>query len=269
MFRSLLLGTALTLAVLYLLVCGSLYFAQEKLLFFPEVLPASYRFEFPGRHEEVWLTRKDGTQINALYFTVARSKGAVLYLHGNHGNGGSLASWGRVGESFNRAGYDVFLPDYPGYGKSGGSLSNEAELHETGALAYTFLRDRYPEDRITLVGRSLGTGVATRLAKNNHPRALVLISPYTSITDRASSRFPFLPPFLVKYPLRTEEWIGAVRCPVTLIHGTGDQVISYACSQKLLPLIHSSGKLVTIDGGGHNDLQDYSEYKEAIAEVLP
>lgn len=266
MFRSLLLGTVLTLAVLYLLVCGSLYFAQEKLLFFPEVLAAGHRFDFPGRHEEIWLTGKNRARINALYFTVPHSKGAVLYLHGN---GGSLRSWGRVGESFNRAGYDVFLPDYPGYGKSDGTLSNEAELHETGALAYAFLRARYSEDKVTLVGRSLGTGIATRLAKENSPRTLVLISPYTSITDRALSRFPFLPPVLVKYSLRTEEWIGVVRCPVTLIHGTSDQVIPYSCSQKLLPLIHSSGILVAVDGAGHNDLQNFSEYRNAMGEVLP
>ncbi|MBC8135255.1 MAG: alpha/beta fold hydrolase [Fibrella sp.] len=266
MVRSILLNTALAFAAIYLLLCGALFFAQEKLLFFPDVLSANYTFEHPGRHKEAWLTTKSGSRIHALHFTVTNPKGAVLYLHGN---GGSLRSWGRVAEPLNAAGYDVFLPDYPGYGKSSGSLNNENQLHETAALAYAHLKTTNPEANITVVGRSLGTGIATRLAKENRPRALVLISPYTSIAGQALRRFPFLPPFLVKYALPTERWIGGVRCPVTLIHGTRDEVIPYSCSQELLPLIRSSGKLVTVDGAGHNDLQNSPEYKDAMAATLP
>lgn len=266
MVRTVLLNTTLTFAGLYLLLCASIYFAQEKLLFFPEILPKSHSFEFPNRPKELWLTMQNGIRINALYFTVTNPKGVVLYLHGN---GGSLKSWGRVAESINDTGYDVLLPDYPGYGKSGGSLTSEKQLHETASLAYTFLKTKYPEANITIIGRSLGSGLATRLAKENRPCALILISPYTSITKQALCRFPFLPPFLVKYALPTEKWIGGVRCPITLIHGTSDDVIPYSCSQELLPLIRSSGKLVTIDGAGHNNLHNSPEYKDAMAEVLP
>lgn len=265
MVRTILLNTTLTLAGLYLLLCTAIYFAQEKMLFFPEILPANHPFEFPNRPKELWLTMQNGTQIDALYFTVPTPKGAVLYLHGN---GGSLKSWGRVAESINDAGYDVLLPDYPGYGKSDGSITSEKQLHQTASLAYTYLKTKYAEANITIIGRSLGSGLATRLAKENQPRALVLISPYTSITKQALRRFPFLPPFLVKYALPTEKWIGEVRCPITLIHGTNDDVIPYSCSQELLPLIHSSGKFVTIDGAGHNNLQESPEYKDAMVEVL-
>jgi pimeloyl-ACP methyl ester carboxylesterase len=265
MLRSLLINTTLVLAGIYLLLCAVMYFAQEKLLFFPEVLPANHAFPFPNRPEEVWLTMTDGTRIHALYFAVPRPKGAVLYLHGN---GGSLNSWGREAESLNAAGFAVLLPDYPGYGRSGGSLKNEKQLHETGTLAYAYLKAKFPETDITVVGRSLGTGMATLLAKENQPRALILISPYTSITEQALRRFPFVPPFLVKYPLPTEKWIGDVRCPVTLIHGTDDDVIPYECSRRLLPLIRSTGKLVTVEGAGHNDLHGFEAYREAMAEAL-
>ncbi|MBC7805829.1 MAG: alpha/beta hydrolase, partial [Akkermansiaceae bacterium] len=62
MSRSILLQAILTLVAVYVLLCGSLFFAQEKLLFFPDVLPASYVFDFPGFHREVWLTMKNGTR---------------------------------------------------------------------------------------------------------------------------------------------------------------------------------------------------------------
>ncbi len=266
MLRAVVMNIGIVLAAIYVVVCGVLFFVQEHLIFYPQVLSTAYAFDFPGRHEEVWLTTKGGTRLNALYFTVPRPKGAILYLHGN---GGSLRGWGREAQSLNAAGYDVLLPDYPGYGKSGGTLSGEAQLHETATLAYAYLKARYPETQLTVIGRSLGTGMATRVAALNHPRALILITPYFSLTEQALSRFPFIPPFIVKYPIPTRDWIGDVRCPVTLIHGTRDDVIAYSGSRKLLPLIRSTGKLVTIEGAGHNDLQDYDGYKAAMAEALP
>ncbi len=74
---------------LYLLLCGALYFKQEKLLFAPTHLPAGYQFRFPGPFEERWTTAADGTQLHGLLFKAPDSKGLIFYLHGN---GGALDS---------------------------------------------------------------------------------------------------------------------------------------------------------------------------------
>jgi|GEM_PF-2873337 len=79
------------LAVLYILICGLLFFFQEKLIFVPAKLDSDYVFDFPGDPEEVNIETADDVLLNGLLFRADSSKGVILYLHGN---GGSLASWG-------------------------------------------------------------------------------------------------------------------------------------------------------------------------------
>jgi len=110
---------------LYVVGCGFLYFKQEALLFYPEKLPTNYQFRFPGEYREYPITAPDGTQLSGLLFKTKAPKGLVFFLHGN---GGSLAGWGDVAAIYTRLGYDVFLLDYRGYGKSQGRISSQAQL---------------------------------------------------------------------------------------------------------------------------------------------
>jgi pimeloyl-ACP methyl ester carboxylesterase len=73
------------------------------------------------------------------------------------------------------------MPDYRGYGKSSGWIASEQMLHEDAAVAYEYLLERYPEDQIVICGRSIGSGIATYLAKTHRPRMLILEIPYFSL----------------------------------------------------------------------------------------
>jgi len=97
---------------------------------------------------------------------------------------------------------------------------------------------------------------------------LVLETPYVSLRELARRQFPFVPSFLLKYPLRTDLAIGAVRCPIYLLHGTRDELIPYESSERLLPLIKSEHRLYTIPNGGHNNLVAFPEYHQALDEIL-
>ncbi len=141
-------------------------------------------------------------------------------------------------------------------------------LHRDAADAYAYLLKQYTEDEIVLYGRSLGTGVATSLAATRRPRLLILETPYVSLSDLTRRYYPYVPRFLLKYPLRTDRWIGEVRCPVYLFHGTDDELIPYSSSQRLLPLIKSGHELLTIKGGRHNNLGEFDEYREALSRIL-
>ena len=123
--KALLFGFLMLLFVLYVVGCGFLYFKQESLLFYPEKLPANYQFQFPGEHREYPVTTPDGTRLSGLLFKAKAPKGLVFFLHGN---GGSLAGWGGVAAIYTQLGYDVFLLDYRGYGKSEGHISSQAQL---------------------------------------------------------------------------------------------------------------------------------------------
>ena len=131
--KKLLLRSLLILVVFYLVICILLYIFQERLIFFPEKLNKDYRFSFNQPFEEVLISTKDKTNLHGLLFTSTNSKGLVFYLHGN---AGSLASWGYVAKRFTSLGYDVFLLDYRGFGKSDGTIKSQRQLFEDAQTAY-------------------------------------------------------------------------------------------------------------------------------------
>ncbi len=100
---------------------------QERFIFFPEKLSSDYKFTFRQDFEEVSIKAGDGTALHGLIFTSVNSKGLIFYLHGN---AGSVRTWGDVVKTYTDLGYDVFILDYRGYGKSGGSISSEQQLYD-------------------------------------------------------------------------------------------------------------------------------------------
>jgi alpha-beta hydrolase superfamily lysophospholipase len=254
------------LAGLYVLLCGVLYVKQERLLFFPTKLPANYPFRFPGIFEEHWTTAADGTRLHGLLFRVPNAKGLLFYLHGN---GGALDSWGEVASLYTRLGYDVFMLDYRGYGKSGGHISSQAQLLADVQAAYQQLLPHYPESRTVILGYSLGTGLATWLAARQHPGMLILQAPYFSMRDMAARNYPFVPGFLLRYPLPTNELIGRVAAPVVLFHGDHDAVIDYHASLRLQPLLKPGDQIIILPGAGHNGMTDNDEYQRELERLLP
>ncbi|MEX0275219.1 MAG: alpha/beta hydrolase [Flavobacteriaceae bacterium] len=253
-----------------LLVYGALVLMltvfQERLIFLPKSLAQDHVYDFPHPFEEINLKTADGAVLNALHFTSEAPKGVIVYYHGNAGN---LERWGQIVLFFVDMGYDVLVMDYRTYGKSTGRLSEEA-LYADANLFYQYALDRYPEDRITLYGRSLGTGLATWVAAQHQPAQLILETPYYSLTDVAQHRFPFLPVrWLLRYRLPSFQYIKKVASPITVFHGTEDRVVPYTSGEKLYQAIaHSHKRLVTIPGGRHNDLVTHTAYLQGIAEVL-
>jgi len=256
-----LLGIAL---VGYVALCVLLYWQQEKLLFFPTKLASDYRYSFDQPFTEIALP-VEGAVINLVHFTRPAPKGVLLYLHGN---GDIIARLAGVANYFLELGYDVVIPDYRGYGKSSGSITNEQELHADMAAVYRYVQTHYPEQQITLYGQSMGSGFAAYLAAHYRPARLILESPYYSMRDMVAIRLPWLPRFLLKYQLRTDLWIGEIVCPIYLIHGTSDPVIPYAASERLYSLIRGEKALLPVAGGGHNLLLGNSTVRAFLEKIL-
>lgn len=253
-------------AALYVAVCVLLYFQQERLLFFPAKLPAAYRFRFSNRFEERWIPTADGTRLHGLLFPAdSASKGLIFYLHGN---GGALDSWGEVAATYTRLGYSVFLLDYRGYGKSGGRISSQAQLLADVDTAYRQLTREFPETQTVLLGYSLGTGPAAWLAARHHPRQLILQAPYASMRAMARQHYPWVPPFIVRYPLATDEVLGRVSAPIVIFHGDRDEVISPTSTARLRQQLKPHDQFITLSGAGHNGITDNPEYQRALRRVL-
>lgn len=256
----------ITLLVIYLIVCLILYLFQEKLIFFPQKLERDYTYRFHSSFEEVFIPTTDGAEINALLFKAAEPEGVILYFHGNAGN---LAGWGFVAENFTRYNYDVFIMDYRGFGKSTGKLS-EAALQDDAIACYNFLVEDYAQESIIIYGRSIGSGVAVKLAAQVNPQLLMLESPFYHLADMAHHYLPFLPhQLLLKYTFRSDLHIKKVEAPVYILHGDEDEVVPYESGVKLFQSIpEDQVQMFTIKGGGHNNLDSFEEYDRALMKIL-
>jgi uncharacterized protein len=258
----------LTISILfgvYILVCVLMFAFQERLIFFPEKLAKDYRFNFRQSFEEISIRTEDEKILNGLLFKSDSAKGLIFYLHGN---AGSIDSWGSVAEIYTSLQYDVFLLDYRGYGKSDGVIENEAQLFQDVQVAYNEILKRYEEDKIIVLGYSIGTGPAAKLASTNNPKLLILQAPYYSLTDVMKHTYRIIPTFLLKYKLEIYRYIPDCTMPIVLFHGDEDEVIPYSQSLKLKELLKESDTLITIKGLGHNGMTFNVNYVREIERVL-
>ncbi|BAO74884.1 hypothetical protein WPG_0654 [Winogradskyella sp. PG-2] len=248
------------------MIGSALYFFQEKILFLPTTLEQDYKYQFNYDFEELFLKTEENVTINALHFKVNNPKGVILYFHGNAGD---LSRWGTITEYFSAMNYDVLIMDYRTYGKSVGKLSEQG-FYKDAQYCYDYLLKNYSEDKITLYGRSLGTGIASYLASRNNTKQLILETPYYSILDVAEHRFPMLPvKQLLKYHFPTHQYLPNAKCPITIIHGTDDSVVPYSSGKKLSELGLINLNLVTVKGGDHNNLIEFDSYHKTIKTILP
>lgn len=252
---------------IYLLLMTLVYFFQEKMIFLPQTLQKEYAFSFEQNFEERYVEMNDGAMVHALLFKTEDPKGLVIFFHGN---AGSLAGWGSVAETFTSLQYDVFIPDYRGYGKSEGAIESESQLHQDMQIIYDHLKTEYPEDKMILLGHSIGSGMAAKLAAENNPQLLILQAPYYSLPDLAKNTPPLniFPTALVKYKLETGKYLKKVVVPVVVIHGDRDEVIYYGSSLKLQQEFKPGDTLITLNEYGHNDFLTSERYRKEIGKVL-
>lgn len=247
--------------VLYGIFCCILYFSQERIIFNPDKLPADYTF---GIGEEVNLEVEQGISLNCLWLKEPASKGVILYLHGNRGSNRRCL---HQAETMAGNGYDIFMPDYRGYGKSSGEIESETQLKRDIQQVYDFLKKHYPEKEIVVAGYSLGSGLAAFLAATNQPQQLIMLAPYTSMIDLKNRMLPFVPDFVLKYPLKSEEYLRKTDLPVTLFHGTSDEVIPFEYSEKLQAIRPGAIRLIAAREG-HRGIIFSPVFRQTVGQLL-
>jgi fermentation-respiration switch protein FrsA (DUF1100 family) len=195
------------------------------------------------------------------------SQGAVLYCHGNAGN---LSLWGPALEAWSKHRPEaVLIFDYPGYGKSEGKPS-EAGCHAAARAAYDWVcrNQKVAGQQVILVGQSLGSAVATNLATECDYRALVLISPPSSMPDMATERFPMFPlRWFIHNRFDNLQWIGQCHRPVFLAHGTADQMVAFRNAERVFAVANEPKKLYRLEGVGHDVVLDAAFFR-SLREFL-
>lgn len=240
---------------------------QNSLFFHPVVIDINKPYLFKQPFTEVNITVDDQTNYNIVQFSVPDSiqKGVVLYFHGNREN---INHYAQFAVNFTRNQYAVWMPDYPGFGKSTGKLSEQL-LYDEALQAYKLARTRYPPEKIIIYGKSIGTGIAAQLASVRDCKSLILETPYfsfSSLLRNVAWMYPVSQ--LSKYHFPTNEYLLKVTAPITIFHGTHDGVIPYRNANKLRAVLKPVDSFVTIEGGSHNDLNSFSKMQKKLDSLL-
>lgn len=215
------------IALLYIISCAILYRYQESILFLPDSLPNDHIYRKGIEHR---IEVEDGIEISCYWQKISNPKGVILYMHGNKGN---IRRCIRQSEMMEGLGYDIFMPDYRGFGKSDGLMVSDDQFYHDAQYVYDFLKTKYDEENIVIVGYSMGSGPSTYLAGENNPKELFLISPYKSIVDMKDRYMPFVPDFLVKYQFPNWKYLKKTTCPITIFYSDVDSVIPHESSLAL------------------------------------
>jgi alpha-beta hydrolase superfamily lysophospholipase len=253
--------------LLYGIIGIGLYYLQEKMLFQPEVDDRTLPYHFDAKFEEldVPVNATDTMHLVKFFPTDTVRKGVVVYFHGNKQN---IQRYAKFAKWFTQKGYEVWMEDYPGYGKSVGER-NENILKQQGLQVYRMAQTRYHADSIIIYGKSLGTGIAAYVAANTTQQQLVLETPYPSIPDLFSSYAPIYPTERMShYKLPIKNYLKDVSSPVTIFHGTSDRVIFYRCAKQLKEVLKKNDRFVTIEGGTHHNLGEFPLFQKVLDSLL-
>jgi len=173
-----------------------------------------------------------------------------------------------VARTYTSLGYDLFIFDYRSYGKSEGKISSQSQLYQDNELWYRTITERYDEKNIIILGYSLGTGFASKLAAEHSPRHLILQAPYFSIKDMTKRMYPFAPTFLLKYRFDNNANLAQCNMPITSFHGTNDRVLYFGSSEKLKAAHGAKVDFIPLEGEGHNGITDNPVYLKSLQGIL-
>lgn len=194
----------------------------------------------------------EGGAINGLKFSAAEPKGAILFFHGNFGD---VSGWGAYGADFAALGYDFYIFDYPGYGKSDGKISSQQQLFASADAMSRYVLAQHSPKKLAMIGYSIGSGIAAQQAAKWDAARLILLAPYFSFERLAHEKIPFVPKFLIRYKIPTAEFLQAARgTQITLIHGAADELIPVQHCRDLAGSLKAGDLFYEIPDARHNGL---------------
>lgn len=241
--------------------------ACEELVYYPRPLTTGQEAAIRARHpraEPLEVRAADGVALRGWLLPGSRpARPLVIYFGGN----AEEVSWLLDhGEAF--AGWDVALVNYRGYGRSDGR-PRERDLLADAVAVYDQLVVAGTPRRVALVGRSLGSAVATYVASQRPVTCVVLVAPFDSASAVGRDALPFVPvSWVVGNVYEAVPLAPAISAPLRVIVASHDEVVASERSQRLFDAWGGDKEWVTIQGAGHNDIQNHRSYWEAIRAFL-
>jgi pimeloyl-ACP methyl ester carboxylesterase len=249
--RKIVLGASGGLILAYAGLCIFGHFAYRTLLY-PAPPPAP--MPVPPAARLIERRAADGAMARALEFPPRDPSARTVVFF--HSNGDTVANELPLAEDLRRRGLGVVLAEYRGYGLSrDAGLPDEAGLYEDGRAVLDAIEEQGTgADRVVLLGVSLGTGVAAELARQGRAAALILVSPFTSVTAMARRTVPLLPAaWLCPDRFDTLSKASGIHMPTLVIHGENDEYVPLEMGRAVARAIPGA-VLRVVAGGRHTDL---------------
>ncbi|HWH85915.1 MAG TPA: alpha/beta fold hydrolase [Pseudomonas sp.] len=250
-----LMSLVVLLVAVYLVLCAALFVFQRSLIWFPQpatVDSADSRLKLAMPDAEVWVTVREHAGSRAL-----------IYF------GGNAEDVSRNLPAFAEAFPDdaLYFLHYRGFGGSTGAPS-EAAIAEDALALFDQVYASHPQ--VAVVGRSLGSGVAVRLASQRPLQNLVLVTPFNSLEEIAVKQYPWVPvKWLLKDRFESGKYAAHIRVPTLLLAASDDEVIGRGSTQRLLENFPQGvATLKVVPDSGHNSISERGEYLQWMGDVL-
>lgn len=266
------IGWASLLVVGYGIYAAALFFMQTRLMFPRHLIadPGEPTVEQQYGIERFWVETGDGDRVEAWYAKGRMLDGPVnqprpLVVHA-HGNAELIDDHLNRMLNYQELGVNCLMVEYRGYGRSGGTPSQESLVADVeSALAVVLARPEVDGSKLIYHGRSIGGGVLCALAERRAPSAMILESCFTSVP--AMTRRFAVPGFLVRSPFRNDSVVKGFEGPILFFHGSRDEIIPVEHSRELVAMA-KRGELIEKEAG-HNDFPpNFSEYWYDIEKWL-
>jgi len=240
----------------YLALCALMYFGQRSQIYFP------VRQSDPPGAIAIRLATGGGVDLK-IWVVPRPGPRALMYF------GGNAEDVAYSLESFAKAfpAHSLYLVNYRGYGGSSGEPT-ENGLQDDALALFDEVHELHP--RISVIGRSLGSGVATHVASEREVDRVVLVTPFDSLARVAGEHFRWLPVgLLMRDRYDSASRAASIRAPVLMVVAGDDEIVSRARSDALATAFAPArARMTVLDGVGHNGIDARPQYLESIAEFL-
>lgn len=255
--------------VLLIIVIGAVFFIltyvwQRNLIYFPmHQTPIRTAFQAES-FQDVEIKTADELMLTAWYRPAREDKPTILYLHGNAGHIGYRV---QLVQDYLAEGFGVFLLEYRGYGGNPGKPT-ESGLYHDGRAALNYLHNHgVPAKHVVLFGESLGAGVAVQLATERPVCAVILQSPFTSLSELARYHYPWA---ILKPWDRFEslEKMNSINAPLLILHGQLDRIVPFSQGKALYEAANQPKKMIAFEKGDHNTLWSESDFYQYVIDFI-
>ncbi len=245
----------------YIGICLFMFQKQDEMLYSPKKVENIPVLADADNAQIITVKTEDGISLNGWYFPAQKQMPTIVFFHGNSFTISDTYSYIK---SYVNDGYGLLMIEYREYAGHEGKFSERGAYSDARAfLSWLYQQDGINPDNTVYYGESLGSAIAIEMAKYAEPRALILLSSFSSILDVTKQQFPYLPIWLIlrdKY--LNDIKIKNVNCPVLILHGGKDVITPLSFAEKLHQAANEPKKMIVYEQGTHINLYSYGAYNE-------